>query len=475
MAGGLWVTLSKIVTFLLTFGGGIILARFLEPKLFGAVAMATAVSVIFSRLCNIGVRPEIMRLDADRPDYHDCVSTIFWVNAIVTAGAVVLASLIVYAIPVLSENAKKVFPVIMFCWAGDNLSLPARSLLHKHMRYWELFWIRVMVPLLSMPVAIGMVLSGLGIWSLVIPQSGFLLLSGVIAYILVCHPLVFRLSGEAIKLISCQGGWYVTHGLTAAGYTKADNLVIGTFLGDTALGLYSRAYSLGALFHQQAGTVLYTLGLPVYTDPSLPEVTKMAYLRLAIKAIVYGVFPVVLFVALYINPLIQFVYGDKWLPAGQYFQYLAPFAVLWPVYQLFKGKLVGAGRIDYMAKLDLVKLILIVAFALILTEPYGVLGVAIAVNLSVAVAILVAGRKIYTQAPKKGEAGLMKPALFVPVMLLGLSLSDNSIFAFFPAVVFFFFYFEREEIRWLLGRAVSGRLKKKQPKSEKPLRHSNDW
>lgn len=457
LSNSLWISLTKITTFVFSFGGSILLARLLDPEIFGIVAMATAVSAVGTKFALIGIRPEVIRLDEEDDEYVSKLSTIFWLNIIITALGSGLLILIVESFGLLSAPASYIFSTIVCGWALDNCMLPARAVLHKNQRYKSIFFLRVFVPLVSLPIAVLMAFSGLGVWSLVLPQAAALALSGWIAFVLAGMPIAFVFLRSTAISIASKGRWYLTHSVMSGGYSDADKLLIGYFLGTTTLGLYHRSYSISKLFQQQLGTMLYTLGLPIFSGVRTSEDVKIKFLKYGVKFISYIVCPAVVTFSVFSTEIITFVYGEKWVTSAEFFDYLVPFSVLWSIYQLLKGKLVGSGDIKFIAKVDIAKLIIMLSASVFLVASFGVLGIAVGLALGALIANILLIKKILADDLSKFLKAMVYPLTYLAsVILLGLVLEGYVAVSVILALSLCFMWLERADIAYVIkGKSVN--------------------
>lgn len=456
ISNGLWLSLTKISTFFITFGGSVVLARLLDPEVFGFVAMATAISAIGTKFALIGIRPEIIRLDDTDSMYVSKMSTVFWLNLLVTVVGACLLVIMVDFFGWLDSPASYVFPIIVSGWALDNCMLPARAVLHREQRYKSIFILRVFVPLTSIPFAVILALNGFGVWSLVLPQAISLATAGLIAFLMANMSISFSFNKDTVVSIFSKGKWYLVHNIMAGGYSNADRLIIGGFLGSSALGFYQRSYSLSQLFQQQLGTMFYTLGLPIFIDSKAGEESKIKFLKYGIKFVCYLICPAILVFSIFSHEIITFIYGNRWEKAAEFFVYLVPFSVFWSIYQVLKGKLIGSSDVKYLAKVDLIKLMLMVGICVSSVEYFGVLGVGAGLAIGAFVGNIMLIKKIVGENALYFLKDMFYPIIFLPISM-AVCLTFERYFALLVLIVLtlIFFWFERDNIIYIVkGRSA---------------------
>lgn len=456
LSNSLWISFTKVITFLFSFGGSILLARILDPEVFGIVAMAAAISAIGTKFALIGIRPEVIKLDENDSNYVTKLNTILWLNIIITMIVAITLIIVVDFFGWLSGPATYIFPTIVSGWALDNCMLPARAILHKQQRYKEIFILRVFVPLTSFPIAIFMAFKGFDIWALVLPQAVALALSGWLAFFMAKMPLSFVFyKGTALSMLS-HGKWYLVHSIMAGAYVNADKLLVGYFLGPHTLGLYHRALSLTRLFEQQLGTMLYTLGLPVFAGPQTGEQTKMKFLKYGLKFVCYLLCPAIVLFSIFSHDIVTFVYGEKWSTSAKYFDYLVPFTILWASYQLLKGKLIGSDDIKFVAKIDIVKLLVMTGVSLLLVGSLGVMGVGAGLAIGALVGNGLLVKKVVAQDATFFFREMAYPILFMFLLItIGLTLDKYTAISLIFLLLLFFSWIERKEISYVFKGRIT--------------------
>jgi PST family polysaccharide transporter len=160
--------------------------------------------------------------------------------------------------------------------------------------------------------AIAAAVLGAGVWSLVIDALG----ATVVQSLLALRLGIGRLRGgfhrdAARELWQLSGG---QAGFQAMNYwsRNADNLIVGRFVGASALGLYDRAYQLMLLPITQVGSVIgYVLFPAMARIRSDRERLKAAYLR-SLAATALLAFPVVVATFAAAPYVVQALFGSKW-------------------------------------------------------------------------------------------------------------------------------------------------------------------
>lgn len=367
---------AQVATSILRFGSLVVLARLLDPKDFGLVAMVTAVTGILGLFKEAGLSMVTIQRSTIS---NEQVSTLFWLNILI---GTLLTALCVAAAPLLATFYHEpglfwVTVVLAIAFLLDAAGVQHSALLKRDMRFGVLSVIEIVSQAVSVLVGIGMAMHGFGYWALVgyaavlpgISTLGVWIISGWVPGI----PHWGADSGRMIRF----GGVATLNGVIMYVAYNLDKLLLGRVWGAEALGLYGRAYQLIILpsesLNQATGGVLFSALSRLQNDPDrLKKYFLSSYCVLLSLTL-----PTTIACALFADDLIMLVLGPMWKDAVIIFQLLTPtilaLALINPTYFL----LVSLGRAGRSLKIALVLGPLVMG-AIILGLPYGPRGVALA-------------------------------------------------------------------------------------------------
>lgn len=393
VAGGVfWLSLERVIGFCVSFFGGIILARTLQPDDFGAVAFATATFLVLSRLCGIGINQEIVRADESAPDYNKRISTYFWLNGVIVLTFFLLMLGLIFLSGLFTGAGRYVALVIAGGWSVSNFCDPCRSLLQKGMHFRVLSFLQWLPGLFGMGGAVLFAYNGGGVWSLCVPQMVTLALAGISALLLCGFRPRFEFCSEHAKEIFAHAKWYLGNGFCEGAYQRVDDLAIGHFLGQGQLGFYDRAYMLGGMFHHNAGNVVSRIIFPLFAKRAGDTEAVARLYGITIRFVLYAAFFVLLLFSIYSPQIISALWGEKWLPAAEIFRYMAPYSIILPAFYISKDVMISLGFVKDMSKIYSMVLLTIVALIYPAIYLYGLRGAAVTVDLAIVVGLVQVGR-----------------------------------------------------------------------------------
>jgi PST family polysaccharide transporter len=351
-----------------------ILARLLPPSAYGLLGMAMIVIGFLQIFKDIGTASALIQ----RKELDDrLISSVFWLNIIV--GVVMMAVAIACA-PLAANffgepQLTLVMSVLALSFLFSSLSIVHQSLLMRQMAFQKLTYAEVPAVILSTTAGIAMALGGAGVWSLVTTSLANAAVLTVLLWFTSSWRPSWYLSWQDIRSIA-------SYSLNLSGFhilnyfvRNADNLLVGRYLGATALGFYAMAYNIMLYPLQSIASVLGRVLFPAFSQLQDDHARfRQAYLRLC-ATISALTFPMMLGVMVTADLAIGILMGANWLPVATLLIILAPVGMLQSVVTTLGHIYTAKGRTDWQFRWGIVKAILFVsAFALGLR--WGIYGVA---------------------------------------------------------------------------------------------------
>jgi O-antigen/teichoic acid export membrane protein len=336
-----WVALSVAGRQLGSILSLLVLARLLEPKAFGLVALAWTVLAFADKIQESGVGSAFIYRRDEIEQAAACA--LIWAP---------LASLILYAATYLtapllahllhSSGLVNVLRVLALVLPLRGLMVVPGAILGRNLAYRARAKADVGSSLVQIAVSITLAFAGFGVWSLV---SGALAAAaaqtGILWAVVPWRPSP-RAASRRVLIEMMRYGRFVSAGsiLNVIDNT-IDNISIARLLGTTPLGYYAIAFRVADFPNSVIGYIVGRVMFPVYSilQGDLQAVRR-AYLqnlqRIAIVAL-----PISVGVAVGAKPIVLALFGEKWLAAVTPLRILAFYGLLKsfvaPSGELFKG------------------------------------------------------------------------------------------------------------------------------------------
>jgi O-antigen/teichoic acid export membrane protein len=243
LRGGFVKLCGQAASFAFRLGFMIVLARLLDPKDFGLVAMVTVITGIYGMFTSLGLSSAtVQKVNIT----GDQISTLFWINMLIGA---MLALLCLATAPVLVAFYRE--PRLL--WLTVTMAMgflinaagvQHQALLQRHLRYVTVTVIDALSQLASIVVGIGLAVGGFGYWALV----GAMLTASAVATAgawLTVRWMPGRPRWNAgIASMLHFGGTITLNSLVSYSTYNLEKVLLGRFWGADALGIYGRAFQL---------------------------------------------------------------------------------------------------------------------------------------------------------------------------------------------------------------------------------------
>lgn len=274
-----WALVESILPFLLTFCFSIVLARLLEPEVYGLVAMLAIFLALGGVVQNMGFAAALVQRETLAPDD---TTTVFVMNVILGAA---LALSLCFAAPAIaafygrSELVELVYAhavILVIMTFGMIQSV----MLQREFRFRTGSIIETSSSAVAGFAAIAAALWGLGVWSLVILS----LVREICRTGMLWALVRWRPEGR-FSMLSLKSLWpYSRHMVGASLYhhfaTNLGSVLVGKYFSATTLGLYARAQSLQLLPNTLIGTAVRRVAFPVYCRRSGDAAGLLSTLRM---------------------------------------------------------------------------------------------------------------------------------------------------------------------------------------------------
>ncbi|MFV1994661.1 MAG: oligosaccharide flippase family protein [Verrucomicrobiales bacterium] len=337
--GSVWTGLSSYAVFAISFATGIVLARAIDPAVFGVFAFATAIVGLIRIIGGIGYPDFLIRrgeLEAGT------VGTVFSVSLLLGAGVIVLwvavsPLLYFFAAP---ELVWLTGILALVAAAGFAAEVPL-ALMQRTFALKSIAVIQLVSGVVVCATSLLIVFLGGGIAALVVQGAGTTLLSGALYFAVTPERIGLRWDRAVVRELFHKGKSFFGSGIVMTMSRQLDKLMIGAFLTDAQLGFYNRAQRMSGLFSVVVPTAVTRTVLPTYSAVK-GDRGKLIFtydLLMSMHLLLLGPLGVGLIFGG--EALIELLYGAKWVPSAPAFRIFVLVLVLTP--------LVGIGNLLHIA------------------------------------------------------------------------------------------------------------------------------
>jgi O-antigen/teichoic acid export membrane protein len=374
-AGGLFSAASQATVFIVNTGGTAILARILVPAEFGIVGMAFVVISFAKVLIEAGLGLITVQEDTIS---HRGVSNLFWANVVV---GFILTGVVCGLSPVISlffetPELTRVTLLLSLSFLIGGFGVQHSALLRRHMRFGAIASIDLAAAISDRIVGILMALSGMSYWAIV---AGALVASTIriVGPFFFCRWKPGRFAMDLDLTKKLKSGLNITiANIFVFLNGNFDKIIIGKALGQTELGLYSKAYRLFMLPINEILRPLVNVSVPALSAVQNNELRFQRYTTKLADLVATLTFPVTLFCLLEAKLIIGILLGPNWMGAVPAFQALAVAGFFVPVGSVQGIVLLSLGQTKKYLFYQMTLTIAIVVGVLIGTTG-GLIGVSI--------------------------------------------------------------------------------------------------
>jgi PST family polysaccharide transporter len=358
----------------------VLLSRLLSPSDFGVVAMCAPIIAFMALFQDLGLSQAVIQ---KKDLIHDEVAYIYWINVGIAS---IIALLLLVLAPAVGAfyhddrvgllTAASAGPVIVVAFGIQHIAL-----INRRMQMVRFAVLDTGAPVVSLVATVSLALVHPSFWAIFAGQVAGTLFTTIGAWML------HEWRPSRYRKISSAGGM-VRFGAGLTGFSLAnffarnlDNVLIGRYYGDAALGAYDRAYKL---FLFPLSQITYPLAKVIV--PTLSRLTHdaSAYRNAYIKTVTTQalvISPGICVVVPLADILVPLLLGAKWQDSVPIFQALGICGLLQQVNSPCGWLFISQARGRDFMFLGIIAALITVA-AIIIGLPYGPMGVAIGYTIS---------------------------------------------------------------------------------------------
>lgn len=380
VGGFFWMTLSQLASKGLSYVTLLILAKLLEPSVFGLANMATLAILALALFQDIGFESALIY---QRKNVEQASHTAF---ATVILSSVAIYLIAVVAAPLVSFFFKEpaVTPILRVLALTVLISSVSRVplvLLGRELDFRRRIFPELTASLIASAAAIFLAFRGFGVWTLVWRE---LIRSGLTS-ILVWFVSPYRPRWRFDVPVARELFSYGKHILSSQGLiflvTNVDNAIVGRYVGSAALGLYGFAYNTTNQPATQITGVISQVMFPVFSrmadgDPAEARRLRARYYLTLVRYVSWITAPVAVAMILFAPAFIWGLYGAEWAPAIIPIQLLAIYGFIRSIAANMGSVFRAMGKPQWLTYIALWRVITMVGLLIPVSVRWGINGVA---------------------------------------------------------------------------------------------------
>ncbi len=349
----------------------IVLARLLDPAVYGTVALVTVFTSLLHVFIDSGLGTAlIQKKDADDLDF----SSVFFFNMAVCIllylGLFFAAPLIAafYNIPELTAIVR-VLGLTLIISGVKNIQ---QAYVSRNMMFKKFFFATLGGTIGAAVVGIVMAYLGYGVWALVGQYLFNATVDTAVLWLTVRWRPKFMFSFERLKSLLGFGSKLLGVSLISTLYNDIRQILIGKLYTTSDLAFYNKAKQFPALFDSNINTSIDSILLPTMSKEQDDVASVKAITRRSIKVSTYIMAPLLIGLAMCGDAFIELLLTEKWLPCVPYMRIFCITYIFTPMFTANYNAYKALGRSDLYLKVSIVSKIFGLAI-LLATLPFGVM------------------------------------------------------------------------------------------------------
>ena len=382
-----WRFFERCGAQLVSFAVMVVLARILDPELYGPITKVAVVTSVLMVFVDSGMANAlIQKKDPDDLDY----SSVFYFNV---AFCLLLYVLLFFTSPLIARmyrapDLTPILRVLGLTVVVAGVKNVQQAYVSKTLQFKRFFFATLGGTLFSGALGIFMARRGFGVWALVAQQLSNVTVNTVVLWFTVGWRPKRMFSLARLKGLLAYGWKLLGASLLDTVYLKLYPLIVGIRYTDADLAFFDKGNHLPNLVVENINYSIDSVLLPVLSDAQDQRDQVREMTRRAIKTSTYVMMPLMAGLAACATPLIRLLLTDKWLPCVPYLQVFCAIYAFYPLHTANLNAIKAMGRSDVFLALELIKK-LVETGILLVTVRFGVFAIALGQLCSGLLALLI--------------------------------------------------------------------------------------
>lgn len=375
----IWRLMERFGAQIVTFVVSIILARILDPNVYGKIALVTVVITILQVFVDGGLgNALIQKKEADDLDF----STVFYFNVILCVFIYFLLFFVAGYVAAFFDSSEltTVIRVLGLTIIISGVKNVQQAYVSRNMLFKRFFFATLGGTVGAAVIGISLALLGYGVWALVAQHIFNLVIDTLVLWLTVKWRPKKCFSFERLKVLFRYGWKLLLSSLIAVTYENVRSLIIGKRYSLENLAFYNRGNQFPEIIVTNINSSIDSVLLPSLSKEQLDRERVKSMTRRAIKTSTYIMMPMMVGLAVCAEPIVTLLLTDKWLPAVFFLRIFCICYAFYPIHTANLNAIKAIGRSDYYLVLEIIKktlgilVIVITMFISVEAIAYGVLA-----------------------------------------------------------------------------------------------------
>ena len=337
-----------------TFIVSIVLARLLDPTVYGTVALVTIFTTIMQVFVDSGMgNALIQKKDADDLDF----SSVFYFNMAMCS---VLYLIMFFAAPLIASfyrmpELTAIVRVLSFVVVISGVKNVQQAYVSRHLMFKRFFFSTLGGTIGAAVIGIAMAYLGFGVWALVAQMLFNAAVDTTILWITVKWRPKKMFSFQRLKSLFSYGWKLLASSLIDTVYNDLRQLIIGKKYSSGDLAYYNQGKKFPQLIVTNINTSIDSVLLPTMSKAQDDMAAVRSMTRRAIKTSTFLMMPAMIGLAVCAEPLVQLILTEKWLSCVLFLRIFCITYAFYPIHTANLNAIKAMGRSDLFLKLEIIK------------------------------------------------------------------------------------------------------------------------
>ncbi len=370
-----WMAGLRLVQFTCQVVRLIVLARLLRPEDFGLFGIAMLCLTVLDIFSEPGLQAALIQKRESKVEYFETAWTLGLLRGTAAALIIYLSAPFVAGLfhAPAAASLIRCMALIMLLRSATNVWVVS---FERELLFSKYFLYQVLGSLLDVSVAIAAAFIWGSAWALL---AG--LLTGEAVRFLMSYAVCssrprIRLDRAAARELWRFGRWILSSNILLFLLTQSDDLLVGTMLGASALGLYQLAFRIASLPQSEVTQIVGRIAFPLYSRlQDEPERMARNYSRV-LHATLFLCLPGAALIHTFSHDFTRLFLGEKWMDMLPALQVLIVYGALRAAEGSTGAVFAAKGRPDYRARIQLVQFAILAVVLYPFTDRWGIVGAA---------------------------------------------------------------------------------------------------
>jgi O-antigen/teichoic acid export membrane protein len=420
---------ANIISMGVGFVSSIILARLIEPEVFGVVAFAASIVQITTGLPNFGFGGAFLRRTGGEAGVTEEILRVYF--ALKLLFSLVWAALMVAGGTLfLPAQNRWVFWIVLATAFVAQQTTVIDVLLTRRVQFRRLAIAQVAITIARNLISILLAWRGWGIWALLADRIVAVAVEVIVLYVIrpVWRPRL-GWSKELVQHFIGFGSKVFWGTILMRALDQVDDVWTGAALGDRALGFYHKAYGFATYPRQILANPLTRVVGGTYAqlaDDRKRLSQAFSWVNVLLARANFWVAAMVWLVA---PEFIRLAIGVKWLPMLEAFRLMLVYTLFDPVKSMVGSLISQCGAPERVIRARTIQLIVMFIGLFALGPRLGIAGVALAVDIMLVLGVFL----LYAEARRFVDFSL-KRFYAIPALALGMGIAAVYVALALPGV-----------------------------------------